>query len=310
MNFIYNEAEEKDAYIQLLMILCYTILGLVIGSVLSLAVVVAVYGTDGLSNAAVLMSGDASSAAVLKVSQVLTTGCMFILPPLMLAWTEKIKISNFYSFKKPTASLLFLVFLIMLCSMPLMEWVGLANQKMVLPEFLKPLENWMRSKEDEAMKMTILLLKTKNISDFLINILVIALLPAIGEELMFRGGIQRSFTKMFKNPHVAIWISAFIFSAIHLQFFGFFPRLFLGAAFGYIYWWTGSLWYAMLAHFLNNAYAVSVAWYLQKHNIPLTEADNSSNFPWYAYVISLILSIFLFKYLKNKTTSGNGKQLG
>ncbi|MGY0039545.1 CPBP family intramembrane glutamic endopeptidase [Pedobacter sp. NJ-S-72] len=310
MNFIYNEAEEKDAYIQLLMILCYTILGLVIGSVLSIAVILGVYGTEGLSNAVLLTGGDSVSAAVLKASQVLTTGCMFILPPLMLAWTEKIKVSNFYGFIKPKASLLFLVLMIMLCSMPLMEWIGLANQKMVLPEFLKPVENWMRNKEDEAMKMTILLLKTKNIFDFLINIAVIALLPAIGEELMFRGGVQRSFTKMFKNPHVAIWITAFIFSAIHLQFFGFFPRLFLGAAFGYIYLWTGSLWYAMLAHFINNAYAVSVAWYLQEHNIPLTEADNSSNFPWYAYVISLILSIFLFKYLKNKTTVNHGEQLG
>jgi len=310
MNFNYNEAEEKDAYIQLLMILCYAILGLVIGSVLSVAVILGVYGTEGLSNAALLTGGDPVSAAVLKASQVLTTGCMFIFPPLMLAWTEKIKISNFYGFIKPKASLLFLVFMIMLCSMPLMEWIGLANQKMVLPEFLKPVENWMRNKEDEAMKMTILLLKTKNVFDFLINIMVIALLPAIGEELMFRGGVQRSFTRMFKNPHAAIWITAFIFSAIHLQFFGFFPRLFLGAAFGYIYLWTGSLWYAMLAHFLNNAYAVSVAWYLQKHHIPLTDADNSSNFPWYGYIISLILSIFLFKYLKNKTTVSHGKQLG
>jgi membrane protease YdiL (CAAX protease family) len=310
MNFIYNEAEEKDAYIQLLMILCYAILGLVIGSVLSVAVILGFYGTEGLSNTDLLTGGDPVSTAVLKISQVLTTGCMFILPPLMLAWTEKIKISNFYSFIKPKASLLFLVFMIMLCSMPLMEWIGLANQKMVLPEFLKPVENWMRNKEDEAMKMTILLLKTNDVFDFLINITVIALLPAVGEELMFRGGVQRSFTRMFKNPHVAIWITAFIFSAIHLQFFGFFPRLFLGAAFGYIYLWTGSLWYAMLAHFLNNAYAVSVAWYLQKHNIPLTEADNSSNFTWYGYVISLILSIFLFTYLKNKTTANHGKQLG
>ncbi|WP_235324585.1 CPBP family intramembrane glutamic endopeptidase [Pedobacter lusitanus] len=251
MNFIYNEPEEKGAYIQLLMILCYAIIGLIIGSVLSLAVILGVYGFDGLGNADLLTGGDATAIAVLKVSQVLTTGCMFILPPLMLAWTEKRKVSNFYGFIKPKISFLFLVFMIMLCSMPIMEWVGLANQKMILPDFLKPVENWMRNKEDEAMKMTILLLKTNNVFDFLINILVIALIPAIGEELIFRGGVQRSFTRMFKNPHVAIWISAFIFSAIHLQFFGFFPRLFLGAAFGYIYLWTGSLWYAMLAHFFK-----------------------------------------------------------
>ncbi|QNK62801.1 CPBP family intramembrane metalloprotease [Pedobacter sp. PAMC26386] len=303
MNSIYNEPEENGAYIQLVILLGFTMLGLLIGSVLSLAIMLGVYGTDGLGNAAMLTSGDAVSTAILRISQALTTGFMFIFPPLLLAWTQKTKVSNFYGFRKPKASLLFLVFLIMLCSMPLMEWIGLANQKMILPEFLKPIENWMRDKETEAMKMTILLLKTKDLFDFLINISVIALLPAIGEELLFRGGIQRIFTRMFKNPHLAIWTCAFIFSAIHLQFFGFLPRLFLGAAFGYIYLWTGSLWYAMLAHFLNNAYAVGVAWYLQEHNIPLTEADNSSNFPWYGYIISLILSIILFKYLKNKTTA-------
>ena len=93
----------------------------------------------------------------------------------------------------------------------------------------------MRDKEDEAMKMTYLLLKIDHPIDFFVNLFMIALLPAIGEELFFRGALQRSFTKMFSNPHVAIWVTAFIFSAIHMQFFGFFPRLFLGAAFGYIY---------------------------------------------------------------------------
>lgn len=145
--------------------------------------------------------------------------------------------------------------------------------------------------------------------DFFFNILVIALLPAIAEELLFRGAVQRSFNRMFNNPHVAIWLAAFIFSAIHVQFFGFFPRMLLGAAFGYIYLWTGSIWYAMFAHFLNNAAAVCQAWYDQVHHIPLEQADNSSNFPWYGYVISLILTIFLFKYLKDKTTPHHGKQL-
>jgi len=267
------------------------------------------YGMEVFHNREALTGGDPAFAAGLKFSQLLTTVFTFIAPPVLLARVEKTKITKFYGLKKPKIYFLFLVLLLMICSMPLMEWMELANQKMALPGFLKPLENWMRDKEDEAMKMTILLLNIRNIGDFLINLVIIGLLPAIGEELLFRGAVQRSFYKMYDNPHIAIWLSAFIFSAIHLQFFGFFPRMFLGAAFGYIYLWTGSIWYAMFAHFLNNGYAVCQAWYFQLHHIPLDKADNSSNFPWYGYVISLILSIFLLKYLKDKTTAGHGKQL-
>ena len=306
MNFIPAQRTENSAYIQLLILASYVLAGLIAGTILSFAVLFGMYGMEIFKNPLALTGDDPHYISGLKAAQVITTVFMFLLPPVLLAITERTKIKVFYGFKKPQLFTLLIVFLIMACSLPLMEWLSVANQKMVLPEFLKPVENWMREKEDAAMKMTVLLLTIKDVWDFLINIGMIALLPAISEELLFRGGVQRSFQKMFNNPHVAIWVSAFIFSAIHMQFFGFFPRLILGAAFGYIYLWTGSFWYAMLAHFLNNAYAVCVAWYLQLHHIPLSEADNSTNFKWYGYLISLILTIFLFQYLKKKT---NGNQL-
>ncbi len=309
MNFTPPVQEENNAYLQLLIIAGYALIGLIIGSVLSLAVLLGMYGMGVFHNTEALTGGDPAFAAGLKISQLLTTIFTFIAPPVLLARGERTRLDRFYNFKKPEFSLLLLVFIFMVCSMPVMEWIALANQKMSFPGFLKPIENWMKGKEDEAMKMTLLLLTIHNLGDFLVNIFIIALLPGVAEELLFRGAVQRSFYRMFNNPHVAIWASAFIFSAIHVQFFGFFPRMFLGAAFGYIYLWTGSLWYAMFAHFLNNGYAVCQAWYLQAHHIPLTEADNSSNFPWYGYVISLILSIFLLKYLKDKTTQRNGEQL-
>jgi len=309
MNFIPEEQEENSAYIQLLRITWYALIGTVIGIVLSILILVIKSGSVGPSIYRGLAKADPAYLSIIRISQVLNTGFLFILPPIWLARSQKIELKNFYKFKRPQWSIVLLIFILMICSSPLMEVIGLANQKMVLPRFLKFVELWMRDKENEAMKMTILLLKIDHIGDFFINIFIIALLPAIGEELFFRGALQRSFSRMFSNPHVAIWVTAFIFSAIHLQFFGFFPRMFLGAAFGYIYLWTGSLWYTMFAHFLNNGFAVCQAWYLQVHHIPLDNADNSSNFPWYGYVISLILSIFLFKYLKDKTSRDHGKQL-
>lgn len=310
MNFSLAPREEKSAYSQLLILACYALAGTIIGSVLSLAALVSLYGTSILQNTAGLSGGDPAYLNGLRIAQSLTSIFLFLMPPILLAITEKTRINKFYGFKAPRPFVLLIVFLIMMCSVPLMEWMTLLNQKMVLPDALKSVENWMREKEEAAMNMTILLLRIRGFGEFMVNVFIIALLPAVAEELLFRGGIQRSFSRMFHNPHVAIWVSAFIFSAIHVQFFGFFPRLFLGAAFGYIYLWTGSLWYAMFAHFLNNAYAVCQAWYLQVHHIPLDQADNSSYFPWYASVISLILSIFLFKYLKDKTKESNGEQLG
>jgi membrane protease YdiL (CAAX protease family) len=297
---------EDRPYLQLLILAAYVLFGLIAGAILSFIVLIGLYGMTIISNPQALSGGSPDYVNGLKIAQILTTITTFLAPPLLLVLTERGKIKDFYSFKKPQPYILLMVLLIMAASLPLMEWLSAVNQKMVLPDVLKGLENWMREKEDDAMKMTILLLSMTDIPAFLINIFVIALLPAIGEELLFRGGLQRLFHKLFHNPHVAIWVSAIIFSAIHVQFFGFFPRLVLGAAFGYIYLWTGNLWYAMFAHFLNNAYAVCVAWYLQVHHMPLSEADNSTNFQWYGYLISLILTILLFIYLKAKTY---GKQL-
>lgn len=309
MNFISEEREENSPYLQLLMLLLFAIAGLVIGTLLTVLVLLALYGKAGLGVLTGLSAANDKYVIMLQVAQVLTTGFLFILPPLWLARTENIKIKNFYGFKRPQLLWIGMVVLIMICSMPVMEWVGLLNEKMKLPGLLKPVETWMRDKEDEAMKMTVLLLKVNHLQDFFINLFVIALLPAVAEEFIFRGAIQRSFTRMFNNPHVAIWVTAIIFSAIHVQFYGFLPRMLLGAAFGYIYLWTGSLWYTMLAHFLNNAYAVCLAWYMQLHHIPLNNLDNSSNFNWYQCVISLILTIFLLKLLAYKTKQSNGKQL-
>ena len=309
MNFNSGLPEEKSAYNQLLILACFALAGTLIGSVLSLLILTGLYGSDVLTDGS-LFGGDPAYLTGLRISQAITTLFLFLMPALMLAFIEKVSIHQFYGFKKPALSKLLLVLFLMAATLPLIEWITVLNQKMVLPGFMEPLESWMRDKEEAAMKMTVILLKIRGLGEFLINILVVAMLPAVAEELLFRGGVQRSFSRMFNNPHLAIWVAAFIFSAIHLQFFGFFPRLFLGAAFGYIYLWTGSLWYAMFAHFLNNAYAICQAWYLQSKGIPLDEVDNSTFFPWYAYVISLILSIFLFKYLKDKTTESNGKQLG
>lgn len=300
MNFIPDERLEKSPYIQLLMLTSFALLGMVLSSVITIGLLYTLYGGDAF--AAMQGGGEEIELYIgaIKLSQAFTTIFLFLVPPLLLARLEHIKISELIGLEKPGARGLLIVAALMACSMPVIEWLAIWNQQMVLPEWLKPIEEWMRAKEDEATRLTLAFLKVNNVGDYFINLVVIALLPAIGEEFLFRGAIQRSFKRMFANPHIAIWVAAFIFSAIHMQFFGFLPRLLLGAMFGYIYWWTGSIWYAVFAHFLNNGYAVTMAWYMQVKHLPIENADNNFNFKWYGYLISLLLTLICLMVLKNK----------
>ncbi len=306
MNFIPDERLEKSPYIQLLMLTSFALLGMVLSSVITVGLLYTLYG----GNAFAAMQGGGGELELyidaIKISQAFTTIFLFLVPPLLLARLEHMKLREFIGMRRPDAGNLLIVAALMACSLPVIEWMAIWNQQMVLPDWLKPLEEWMRAKEDEATRLTLAFLKVNNAGDYLINLVVIALLPAIGEEFLFRGAIQRSFKRMFANPHIAIWVAAFIFSAIHMQFFGFLPRLLLGAMFGYVYWWTGSIWYAVFAHFLNNGYAVTMAWYMQVKHLPIENADNNFNFKWYGYLISLLLTLVCLMVLKNKRTN-NGQ---
>jgi len=302
MNFVTPNKEEINPFLQLLLLLFYAVTGGLVFGILAIVIVLLMYGLGIVSNLDMLLAGDTKYIAGFKVIQILSSIGTFILPPIALALTERKKVTEFYLFKQPKFLLIVLVLAIMILSMPFMEWTVIWNQKMVLPDFLHKIEQWMKEKETIAMKMTIQLITVRSNFDFIVNLVMIAVIPAIGEELMFRGGVQRSLNRAFENPHVAIWLSAIIFSAIHVQFYGFVPRMLLGAGFGYLYYYSGSIWYAMLAHFINNAYAVCAAFYMQKHHMPLDKADEPIGFPWYGYLISAIITIALFKIFKDNAS--------
>src|SRR5690606_9694418 len=124
-----------------------------------------------------------------------------------------------------------------------------------------------------------------------INLLMIAIIPAIGEELLFRGGIQNIFYKWFKNPHIAIWAAAILFSAIHVQFYGFIPRMLLWALFGYLLVWGKSIWYPIIGHFINNGSAVVTAFIYQQQGKSIDELDKGDTFPMAGYIFSAIFTL-------------------
>ncbi len=210
---------------------------------------------------------DRTTVASLKWLQLLQTLCAFVLPPLILAAcaTEKPMAWLHLTTGMRWQTALFAV-LTMLMAVPAINLLSHLNQQLTLPAAWQPIEAWMQQQEEAANRLTEQFLQVDNIRGLLLNLGLMALLPAIGEELTFRGVLQNLIApNACRTPaqgcpncrtHIAIWITAAIFSFVHFQFYGFVPRMLMGAMFGYMLVCTGSLWVPMLMHFTNNATAV------------------------------------------------------
>lgn len=197
------------------------------------------------------------------------------------------------------------VWLLVLASMFLIaapiNFIAMLNQQMELPTFMAPVEQWMRSQEDLAQQLTQNMIGDGTPQLLAINLIVMALCPAITEEFFFRGALQRLIGKWNPNPHFVIWNAAILFSAFHLQFYGFIPRMLLGAYLGYLLLWTRSIWIPIFAHFINNATAVigMSDKNLRESALVTGEIPTDQIFQYgIAAAISLILFIFLNQYLK------------
>ena len=171
------------------------------------------------------------------------------------------------------------------------------NSHLILPASLAELETWMREMETQLMELTQYLTDFQSIPELLTGILVIGVFAGVGEELFFRGLLQPKLQGYLRSPHWGIWLTAFIFSAIHVQFFGFLPRLFLGALFGYLYHYTGSLFYPILGHILNNALTVLLVYAANQGILDLdVQATDTVSYPGAG--IGLLVLILGFLYFK------------
>jgi membrane protease YdiL (CAAX protease family) len=181
----------------------------------------------------------------------------------------------------------------------LIEW----NADFRFPEFAKNFEKWAREREDLAAELTEFLTKFNSVTELIIAMIVIAIIPAFGEEIVFRGIIQKQLHRATSNIHISIWFAAFLFSAIHFQFFGFVPRMLLGALFGYLYYWSGNLWLPVLAHFVNNGFSVLAMYFYQKGTMDF-DLEKTESVPMQMVIISGVLTAallyYFFKYFENR----------
>lgn len=258
---------------------------------------------------------DAAFITKLKGAQLITSLMIFIVPSFLfvrltapatttqVTSSENKTVIGYLKLDQGFPGILIIVIpLLMLSALPLINLMAEINAKMVFPEFLNNLETWMKKAEEDAKIMTEAFLKMDSAGSLIFNLVMIALIPAFGEELLFRGVIQQLCTRWTNNIHRGIWIAAILFSALHGQFYGFIPRMVLGALLGYLFFWSGSLWLPFLAHFVNNGSAVLVSFLVQKKIIPEDVENIGSGQDELYYVLSsaFIVVILLWMVWKRR----------
>lgn len=223
----------------------------------------------------------------------------FILPAL-LTWKMCFKASPLEAIEAnrvPSIDMIGITLLIYIVGMPALNQIVYWNQEMSLPEMFHDFEEWCREMENQAEMLTKGLLSSTAFRPTIINILLIGVLTGIGEEFFFRGAFQKMLIWCRVNSHAAIWIGAFVFSTLHFQFFGFIPRLLLGAFFGYVYWWSGNIWVNSFAHALNNSLVIISNWCINKGYLS-EEFDmfgvSKGGFPMYAIISAVLVVAIIF----------------
>lgn len=297
--------QERDGASGVLILIGVFILGMVFGNILA-AILMVVIGGLGIEDL-----NDINNALIVSPSGwwalILGQGAASLVTFLGAAWLywkviESKKWKELQFNNSTTYSVIGIAILLQLAFLPFNTWIQEVNQQMVLPEGLKSIEEFMRNMEDSLKETTEFMTTFSSPLQLLVGFLVIAVIAGVGEELIFRGLMQRKFYLLFKNPHLAIWASAIIFSAIHFQFYGFLPRLFLGALFGYFYYWTGNLWVSIIGHIFNNGFAV-LAIYFTNQGLVGKDMEDLEHFPMPAVVGSVILSVALLWFFKRTIDS-------
>jgi membrane protease YdiL (CAAX protease family) len=283
----------------------------VMGSIASYLLAIPLYHQNFEAINSIIQNPGPENMDVMKFFQIFQSIFLFVVPALMAAWLFSNNTFTYLAADKiPSGITLVMVTFSLFLAVPLMNEMTYLNTRLDLPAWLDGVEGKMIKMEESAGKLTELFLETNSSVDLMVNFLMIAILPAIGEEFLFRGVLQRLFIDWTRSNHWGIVLSAFLFSFFHFQFFGFLPRFLLGLYFGYLMLWSASIWVPVTAHFINNGIAVI---YYHFSDLPAGEspldtigtADNS-NYLFYLSVFftCLILGMIYLHEKRRRTPAG------
>ena len=259
------------------------VVGLILTAVLSVGIVF-------ISNTC-----NISELNMLRISQITSQLLLFVFPPLLYACLVNEKPIASLQFNKTKTYWLLLGLAMMYAILPLNTVFAEWNADLKLPESMKALEEMMKSLQDAAQEATEKMLNVNNIGGLIINLIMVAGLAAIGEELLFRSLLQTSLVKICKNAHVGIFIASAVFSFIHFEFYGFLPRLVLGLLLGYMFYFSKSIWVPMLMHFANNG-TIVVLYFLNNKGLTNIDLDTFGKTSTPILIASIITMIALFYF--------------
>lgn len=255
--------------------------------------------------------GNDKNIAIIKYLQFFYSVGLFVIPPFILAWLFNGNVAGYLKLKERTGvKNICIVILLIICCIPLINLIAELNSRMHLPAVFSNVELWMKESENQASKIIEAFLRVDSPVGLLVNLVIMGFVPAIGEELLFRGILQQLFTDAFKNIHAGILITSILFSAMHLQFFGFIPRLLLGMMFGYLLVWSNSLWLPVLAHFINNSIALIYDYFSKQARVNadldhLGSTKETLIFSVLSAVMVFNLLLLFYRYNKKRHSLGN-----
>lgn len=292
----YNARQPYSPLTQLAFLLLLAGGGIVFGSIITLVIASAILHVPMLNLADELLKPE--NVQVSRLLQIAATFFYMATPAIIFSFIVSRKPFAALDFgKRINSTQIMWVVAIAVIALILGGALGELNSMIPIPD------TWaakFKAMEDEYNKQVLALSSMHTVADYIISLLLIALLPAIFEEMFFRGAMQQVFIKLFGNALSGILLTSIIFSAIHLSYYGFLPRLFLGMMLGYVFYYSKNLWLNILAHFLNNAIALTQMYILSRQG-KLNEESMNDTFPLYYGLIAAVAFVWVFIQFRKKS---------
>lgn len=300
MNERLSPLEGRPFYFKLLVLIVLILFGSSLLGALGYFTVGNLFGLtpDDISNGLSNSEGGIPTNAMRILQAFMSLG-MFLIPALAYSQISKDRETEFFGFnKKVPVAVWGLVVVLMFAVSPFIDGVVYLNYNFPYPQFISGfVENLIAQQEMLSQQMDKLIEMT-SLSTFFLNLLIIAIIPAIGEEWLFRGVIQKLFKEHFHSTHKSIWLTAFFFALLHQSVFYFIGLWVLGALLGYLKEWSGNIWLPVLAHFINNSLILVVLYFAPD----LMGNLETITFDWLSFLPSLIgsavLVFIIYKLLK------------
>ncbi|NVO20948.1 MAG: CPBP family intramembrane metalloprotease [Bacteroidetes bacterium] len=278
----------------ILLVISFLLFSTLVGYVL----LIPFLGSDVMQKLVTPDYSDQTLVNSLKGMQIINMAGGLLLPAMLYHWLVQGEPIPYIKRKLfPGWNFFLISALLLIIVQPFISFTNDLNEGLKLPESLKMLESMMQGAEKQAQLLTDAFLASISLGGLMVNIFMIAILPAVAEEFVFRGVLTRLFQEWTRNKHLAVLISALIFAAIHLQFYGFLPRFLLGVVLGYLFVWSGSLWLPMLAHFTNNFLSIIIEYLYRRGTISINSEQFGFSNIYLVVALSLILSVALLYYL-------------